>query len=402
MALLGARGAILILLLVALSAPIGASAQSGWQTSASAAAFGFYTREGTLRGAQGAAGSGWLMLGAAHDVAGGTWSADAMLMLDPLLRPTCGYPRILSGGPPCRFARGEDRAPVHALISGLGTRYARGVGPLRMGLSAALAGDPALGADPWFHRPRAATNPVVPLTQHEITPAHGIHGVLGASVAAGAVSLEGSLFNGSAPDTDPYDLDLGGLDAWSARLRWQAAPGLRLWGGVGAFPAAGGHHGGDSEMSVRTVGLDVSRSFAGVDLFVTAAGARHTMDGHADDAMLVEVAGEAGRHMGSLSWERAERAEETIEIIHLPDGGHDHNLLRFPYTVSELAGSYGVELVQLKGAKAALGARYARTFLPALLEGRYQTRSGNSFTAWISLRGQWASPGGTAAPEHVH
>ena len=77
MTLLGARGATLTLsLLIALSAPVGAAAQSAWHASAAAAAFGFYTREGTLRGAEGAAGSGWLMVGVARDVAGGSWSAD--------------------------------------------------------------------------------------------------------------------------------------------------------------------------------------------------------------------------------------------------------------------------------------------------------------------------------------
>jgi 1,6-anhydro-N-acetylmuramate kinase len=118
------------------------------------------------------------------------------------------------------------------------------------------------------------------------------------------------------------------------------------------------------------------------------------------DAVLVELAGSAGRHLASVSWERAERAEQSLEIIHLPDGGHDHNVLRFPYTVSELAASYGVELAELKGVRAALGARYARTFLPALLEGRYQSRSGNAVTVWISLRGAWATEG--APPAHVH
>ncbi len=71
MALPGVRVATLSLLL-ALTAPVVASAQSAWQASASAALFGFYTREGTLRGAQGAAGSGWLMLGVRRDLAGGS------------------------------------------------------------------------------------------------------------------------------------------------------------------------------------------------------------------------------------------------------------------------------------------------------------------------------------------
>jgi hypothetical protein len=35
-----------------------------------------------------------------------------------------------------------------------------------------------------------------------------------------------------------------------------------------------------------------------------------------------------------------------------------------------------------------------------MLESRYQTRSGNSFTVWVSVRGGWASQG--APPAHVH
>ena len=394
------RASSALLLALSLLAPHAASGQSPWRGSVSGTAFGFYTREGTRRGAEGAAGSGWVMGALARDALGGAWSADAMLMLDAVLRPTCGYPRILSGGPPCRFARGEDRAPVHPLIAGLGTRYERALGPLRLGAAAALAGDPALGADPWFHRPRAATNPELPLTQHEITPAHGVHGVLTASASAGPVTLEASRFNGSAPDDDPYDLDLAALDAWSARLRWTPAAGVRLWGGLGSFPAGAGHHGGESAMSVRTAGMDLTRSVAAVQLAATAAGARHALDDHADDALLLELVAAAGRHGGSLSWEWAERAEESLEIIPLPDGGHDHNLLRFPYTVSELSASYGITLVGVGGAAAAVGARYARTFLPALLESRYQTRSGNSFTVWMNVRGAWASGG--APPAHVH
>ena len=153
-------------------------------------------------------------------------------------------------------------------------------------------------------------------------------------------------------------------------------------------------------MSVRTAGVDLARAFSGLELAVTAAGARHALDDHADDAVLAEVAVTVGRHLASASWEWAERAEETLEIITLPDGGHDHHVLRFPYAVSELSASYGVELIAMEGAAAALGARYARTFLPAQLEGRYQTRSGNSFTAWVSVRGGWASA--AAPPAHVH
>ena len=61
-------------------------------------------------------------------------------------------------------------------------------------------------------------NPFPPIGHHWQDSTHISFGVLTAGVYTGWAKLEGSIFHGREPDEDRWDLDLGALDSWSARL----------------------------------------------------------------------------------------------------------------------------------------------------------------------------------------
>jgi hypothetical protein len=162
----------------------------------------------------------WLMAAGARRIGAGTFSASAMLSLEPWTIKDIGSPQAFQTGETFRRAPLIDYQHPHDLIMGLGATYLVPWHRLTWRLSGALVGTPALGPLAFMHRPSAADNPQAPLSHHYLDSTHITPGVITAGAAAGAWSLEGSWFKGREPDENRTDLDLGALDSYSLRLGW--------------------------------------------------------------------------------------------------------------------------------------------------------------------------------------
>ncbi len=85
-------------------------------------------------------------------------------------------------------------------------------------LYGAPAGEPALGPTAFMHRLSGMLNPFPPIGHHWQDATHISFPVLTAGLYNRWLKLEGSTFHGREPDENRWDLDLGALDSWSARL----------------------------------------------------------------------------------------------------------------------------------------------------------------------------------------
>jgi hypothetical protein len=126
------------------------------------------------------------------------------------------------------FQTGEtlDGAPLidlqhpHDVVMNLGARYSRRVGRATAFGGIFVVGSPALGPEPFMHRPSAELNPQVPLSHHYLDATHVTSGVVTGGLALGGAAIEASWFHGREPDENRWDLDVGTPDSWSVRGSW--------------------------------------------------------------------------------------------------------------------------------------------------------------------------------------
>ena len=116
---------------------------------------------------------------ASRDFAGGRFQARTMLRLEPATVPDGGYPLLLQSGETFEGRPLVDRQHPHDFFMELGVLYERVLaGPVGFSLSAAPAGEPALGPVAFMHRPSATENPTAPLGHHWQDATHISFGVL--------------------------------------------------------------------------------------------------------------------------------------------------------------------------------------------------------------------------------
>jgi hypothetical protein len=92
-------------------------------------------------------------------------------------------------------------------------------GSARGFLYLAPAGEPALGPAAFQHRPSAWDNPVAPISHHWLDGSHITFGVVTAGVTLqDKWKLESSVFNGSEPGENRYNIDPIRLNSYSGRI----------------------------------------------------------------------------------------------------------------------------------------------------------------------------------------
>ena len=163
----------------------------------------------------------WLM-GAGHrPLGGGDLRLNAMVSLEPFTIQPLGSPQVFQTGETFEQAPLVDYQHPHDLIMGLGGTWTRRVRSARIYTTLALVGSPALGPPVFMHRPSAIENPTAPLGHHQLDATHITPGVITFGATMGDTTIDGSWFQGREPDENRKDLDLGPLDSWSLRARWQ-------------------------------------------------------------------------------------------------------------------------------------------------------------------------------------
>lgn len=184
-----------------------------------------YDRQSGPRGGHKAFSQSMAMVMAQRPLGPGKLGVSAMLSLDPAMGKT-GYPLLFETG---ETANGVtplvDRQHPHDLLMELAATYSVPLG--RDGAAFAyvgLPGEPALGPSAFMHRFSGMRNPEAPLTHHWLDSTHITFGVVTLGASRGAWKLEGSWFNGREPDQSRWNIETRGFDSWSARLTCNPAP----------------------------------------------------------------------------------------------------------------------------------------------------------------------------------
>jgi hypothetical protein len=281
----------------------------------------------------------------------------------------------------------------------LGAMYERAVSrSVAASVYAAAVGEPALGPVAYMHRHSAENDPLAPIGHHWQDAAHESFGVVTAGVYSRRVKLEGSAFNAREPDEYRFNLDYQGarLDSYAGRVSWAATPGVTAAAWYGYLSA---HERLSPENKMHRYGASVVTEAAGIgggkwaSTFMWAMnlhhheGVNHAL-AHGDPnasphhhaaSLLAETNLEIGtRHAVFARLERVAKNGEELGFL----GG-------------DLTETYDVRSVVIGGLREigtwgrgalGFGARGAVTFVPAILEATYGTRTPSGFALYVQVR----------------
>jgi hypothetical protein len=171
----------------------------------------------------------WFMGMAQRKAGPGTFTARAMLTLEPATITERRYPLLFQLGETAFGVPIADGQHPHDFFMELAALYDWKLGDKGLlSFYAAPVGDPALGPTAYPHRASAAENPVGALGHHQEDSTHIAADVVTMGATYGIARLEASGFHGREPDEFRWDINQGGIDSWSARLTIQ--PG-KNWSG---------------------------------------------------------------------------------------------------------------------------------------------------------------------------
>jgi hypothetical protein len=161
----------------------------------------------------------WFMGEALHGLAGGTFSARAMLSLEPATVTGRRYPELFQTGETAYGKTIVDGQHPHDFVMELALRYSHPLGEkTSWELYAAPVGDPALGPVAFPHRVSAQELPLAPLAHHLQDSTHISDEVVTGAVTRGILRVEASGFHGGEPNENRWTIEHGAIDSWSARL----------------------------------------------------------------------------------------------------------------------------------------------------------------------------------------
>jgi hypothetical protein len=228
------------------------------------------------------------MLFAMREWLGGKLSLLGTFTLEPLTIPPGGSPEL--------FQRGEthdgvlliDRQHPHDFFVELAAAWERSVArDLSLRLYLAPVGEPALGPVPYVHRLSASENPMSPLSHHNQDATHITYDVITLGASSSWATLEGSVFHGSEPDENRWNIEAGPLDSYSGRLTLRPAPGLSMQISAGHLEHPEAVE--DGNQTRATASASYERPFARGFLAVTAATGRNRLsDGQVEWGSLLE------------------------------------------------------------------------------------------------------------------
>lgn len=353
-----------------------------------------YLHQNTSRGAAGVTATTWWMPAITRASEGGSLAFQAMLTLDPVIQGECGYPRLMINPALCNDAPFEDRAMVHPLIMGLGSRVERKLGDqARVGLELSAAGEPAFGPTSYFMRASASNDPIMPLTHHSLNPVHTAYGVVTPSVSWRALRAEASVYNGAGTDADPYDFDFAPLHSYAGRVTYALSTAISVQVSAtsmqGGKNSGGGHgeHGAGGRLTAYSASLAASSGRNGRRVDAALAWAAQRVARTTTHAALLETQFQLGAHSLFSRAELADRIEFENSFIDTPDGTHQHIATPRRQRISELTAGYALRLPGRWGVQPHIGARGSILHIPPLLQQiRYNTDRGSSFAVFTSLR----------------
>jgi hypothetical protein len=311
-----------------------------------------------------------------------------MASLEAFTLADIGSPQVFQAGETFQGVPLVDYQHPHDLIMGAGITWERAWGTRRVIAGADLVGEPTLGPAVFMHRESGRDNPQAPLGHHNIDSTHITHGVVRAGFGTDALTLEASAFQGREPDETRTDLDLGPLDSYAARIRFER-------GAWNAQVSAGHLNEPEPYELLDVVRLTASIGFNGTwrnrPLAATLAWGQNREGGSELDAFLLE--GTWAARPSDLLYMRGELVTKVIlgrGTLHPRGFRHPHIFSR----VGALTGGYIRELVTNRFGRFGVGGDITGYRVPENLALFYG--SPLSFHAFL----RWRAPQGMAA--HVH
>lgn len=369
-----------------------------------------YLRQATPRGGSGFGSTNWWMARASRPAGTGTVTFSAMGSLERWTLGSCGYPQLLSGGPTCSSRLIGDFQHAHPPVVELAARYDAAVvdGP-GIQFYLALVGDPAFGIVPSMHRASAVADPIAPMTEHDLAPAHAAGGVATVAFVGERWKLEGSVFGDGQAVGGQVLPALRSPRSTAARLSWAPGPEWTLQASAGALVGgSGGHHAGQGRAQLVSLVAMHVRPVGGRGLWAsTLAFGRASDELPSRASALLESSVSLGRHTLFARAELADRLElvEPGDTAGAPDDGstdaHDAAVTAARARAGQLSAGYVVE-ARVRGLPLGVGARASLTFVPTELVGLYGDRHPRGFALFATMRpgASAVAPGAAAHAGH--
>jgi hypothetical protein len=209
--------------------PMLMATKASWQFMFHANVFISDLQQSGPRGADRFFSTNWFMGMAQHRAGRGTFTARAMLSLEPATVTDRRYPLLFQQGETAFGLPIVDGQHPHDFVMELAALY-----DLRLGAQSLLSfyaapmGDPAIGPTSYPHRASAIENPVGTLGHHQQDSTHIAADVITVGFAHRFARVEVSGFHGREPDEFRWNINSGKIDSWSTRLTIQ--PGQN-WSG---------------------------------------------------------------------------------------------------------------------------------------------------------------------------
>jgi hypothetical protein len=161
----------------------------------------------------------WGMLGAVHQLGGGSVMLRGMVSLEPATVTDRRYPLLFQTGETAFGKPIVDGQHPHDLFMELSVQYAHSLTEkATWNVYYAPVGEPALGPVAYPHRASAMELPQAALGHHWQDSSHIANNVLTGGISYAKVRIEASGFYGREPDENRWNIDFGRMDSWSTRL----------------------------------------------------------------------------------------------------------------------------------------------------------------------------------------
>ena len=361
------------------------AAPSSWTLMYDGVLFATFNHETGPRGADEFVSTDWFMGMAMRQAGPGLLTLTGMASLDRATTGPQGYRELFQVGESYHFIPITDRQHPHDLLMQASVAWRI---PLTdktsLTFAGAPVGEPALGPVAFMHRASAAENPVAPLSHHTLDSTHISMGVITVGVDRGSWIFESSVFQGTEPDDNRWDLvDFGPLDSWSARVTYKASDTWELQGSHGYLKNPEFLE--FASMHRTTASASWFKPGASGFTAATLAFGRNDKQFHGNfHAALAE----ATRRQGRLSfYGRLEGVEVETELLQTQGRFHSHSLVAKDLVT---AGTFGgvIDLPRwkmLSGFEAGLGSELTSYVVPNALRATHGDHP-VSFRVFLRIR----------------
>lgn len=204
--------------------PAPQPAAPAWRLMQDGVVYGLFNHQGGPRGGSEFVVPNWWMGMWTRESGVNQFGINAMLSLDPATVGSQGYREIFQVGEAYEGQPLIDYQHPHDFLMQLSTSWRRAFSGSSLMITGALAGEPTLGPVAFMHRASAAGIPLAPLGHHTFDSTHISFGVITAGLERGRWTIEGSVFNGREPDEERWNVDVGPLDSFAARVWFAPTP----------------------------------------------------------------------------------------------------------------------------------------------------------------------------------